>query len=110
MSKFLVCEKGVLGAFTETPFGWRFISWTQNGTSRKHCATPDAAIPAMLKKRGKVIDAKDGKHAAAIAANLSGDLAGKICTMSHAHPYNSPEAIALVEAATRLREIEKGAE
>ena len=102
MAKFAICEKGILGSFTETPYGWRFISFTQNGTSRKHWATAEAALPRAMQKTARIVEAKDVRDAAAKVAELNGSLAGRLNVLSHRFPYDSIEANTLAEAAKRL--------
>lgn len=103
MAKFAICEKGILGSFTETPYGWRFISWTQNGTSRKHWASPEAALPRSMQKVARIVDATDTKDAAVKAAELNKSLAGRLNELSHRFPYDSVEANTLTEAAQKLK-------
>lgn len=102
MTKFAICQKGILGSFTETPYGWRFISFTQNGTSRKHWATAEAALPRSMQKIARIVEAKDVKDAAAKAAALNSSLAGRLNVLSHQFPYDSVEANTLSEAAQKL--------
>jgi hypothetical protein len=62
MTKFAVTERGILGAFHESPQGVRFIPWCQHQPSRKHWPTVEAALPRWA-SRARIIEAPDAPNA-----------------------------------------------
>ena len=73
MAKFLVSTecKAIVGSFVKFPSGgYRFLSWTQRGTSRKSHPTPEAAIPRCYRREGIIVVEADSADAAAKATYL----------------------------------------
>lgn len=62
MPKFAVTQKGILGAFHESPQGWRFVPWCQHQPSRKHWPTAEAALPRWAAE-ARIVEATDAQAA-----------------------------------------------
>ena len=68
---FAVCSKGIVGKFTVSPNGFRFVPWVQRSPSRKDHPTPYSALPRWARDC-RIIEAESADNAISIYAQRRG--------------------------------------
>lgn len=81
VTKYAVTDRGVVGFFVQTKYGFRFIPFDQHAVSRKHWPSAEAAMPRWA-KGAMIVEANGMDDAAKKYAAHVGTLAGRVCALS----------------------------